>query len=324
MNDPGLKFGLTLSNRGIALGLNTPRDLLELACLAEDSGLFDSVWVGDSLFAQPRLDSIALLAAIAARTSRVKLGPACMGSFPLRHPLVLAYQWASLDQLSDGRAIMVACSGGRSGNMSPEYGAMGIPVEERHQRLLEHVTILRRLWSEEHVTHHGRFFQFEDVTMLPRPVQQPAPIWLASNPAAVSAESLERALRRVARVGDGWMTHSIPPETFAERWQRVLAYVKGEGRDPTAMGNCLYHNINVGSDRERAFEETKAFLDLYYGADYKRPQIQAWSTFGTAEECVEDLRHWKDRGLQRITLRLCSRDEKGQLDRLMSEVLPRV
>src|SRR5438270_5130741 len=117
-----LKFGLTLSNRGIALGLNTPADLLDMAGEAEESGLFDSVFAGDSLFAQPRLDSVTLLAAIAGRTNRVKLGPACMGSFPLRNPLLLAYEWASLDQLSNGRTIMVACSGGRSGGLTGEYG----------------------------------------------------------------------------------------------------------------------------------------------------------------------------------------------------------
>jgi len=319
-----VKFGLTLSNRGVALGLNTPADLLTMACRAEESGLFDSVWAGDSLFAQPRLDAVTLLAAIAARTSHVKLGPACMGSFPLRNPLVLAYEWASLDQLSGGRAIMVACSGGRAGSMAGEYRAMGIPAEERFQRLLEHVSILRRLWTEDRVSHNGRFFQFEDVTLKPKPVQQPAPIWLASNPSGMSPENLDRALRRVAQMADGWMTHSIPPAEFARRWETIVGYARVAGRDPVAMGNCLYHNITVGRDRESAFEETKGFLDLYYNADYGRGQIEAWSTFGTPGECVELLRRWEGSGIQRITLRLCSRDEQGQLERLISDVLPRL
>lgn len=319
-----MNFGLTLSNRGVALGLNTPGDLLEMACRAEESERFDSVFAGDSLLAQPRLDSVTLLAAIAGRTHHVKLGPACMGSFPLRNPLVLAYEWASLDQLSGGRTIMVACSGGRSGGLAGEYAALNIPVEERQQRLLEHITILRRLWAEDRVSHQGKFFQFEDVALSPKPLQQPAPIWLASNPAGLSAASLERSLRRVARLADGWMTHSIPPETFAERWSVVLDFVREEGRDPSSMGNCLYHNINVGPDREWAFEETKAFLDLYYNADYSRGQIEAWSTFGTAEECIDNLRRWNGSGMQRITLRLCSRDERSQMERLIRDVLPHV
>ena len=88
------------------------------------------------------------------------------------------------------------------------------------------------------------------------------------------------------------------------------------------MGNCLYHNINIGPDKARAFEETKAFLDLYYGADYSRSQIEGWSTFGTAQECTESLRQWEGSGMQRITLRLCSRDEREQMSRLIQDVLP--
>jgi len=85
---PPLAFGLTLANRGVLLGLTTPAQLLDLTDRAEASGLFDSVWVGDSLFAKPRLDALTLLAAIAGRTRRLRLGPACLASFPLRHPLV--------------------------------------------------------------------------------------------------------------------------------------------------------------------------------------------------------------------------------------------
>jgi alkanesulfonate monooxygenase SsuD/methylene tetrahydromethanopterin reductase-like flavin-dependent oxidoreductase (luciferase family) len=145
-----LAFGLTLANRGVMLGLTTPAQLLDLADRAEASGLFDSVWVGDSLFAKPRLDALTLLAAIAGRTRRLRLGPACLASFPLRHPLVFAYEWASLDRISEGRTILIVCAGGGSaGDWDAEARAVGVPVAERQARLEEHVTIVRRLWSEE-------------------------------------------------------------------------------------------------------------------------------------------------------------------------------
>jgi alkanesulfonate monooxygenase SsuD/methylene tetrahydromethanopterin reductase-like flavin-dependent oxidoreductase (luciferase family) len=89
-----MKFGITLSNRGILLGLTTVPKLLALADAAEASLLLDSVWVGDALFVNQRLDALTLLAAIAGRTSRVRLGPGCMGSFALRGPRVFAYEWA--------------------------------------------------------------------------------------------------------------------------------------------------------------------------------------------------------------------------------------
>ena len=107
-----IRFGLTLSNRGVLLGLTQPEELLEMAELAESSGAFEHVWVGDSIMAKPRMESITLMSAIAARTRRVKIGVACMASFPSRDPIVPAYQWASLDLLSNGRMIMGACMGG--------------------------------------------------------------------------------------------------------------------------------------------------------------------------------------------------------------------
>src|SRR5215468_11727635 len=99
-----VKFGLTLPNRGVVIGATTVAEMLQLAADAESAG-WDSVWVGDSIFAKPRLDAMVLLGAIAARTTRVRIGPACFASTPLRNPLLLAYQWASLDLLSDGRTI---------------------------------------------------------------------------------------------------------------------------------------------------------------------------------------------------------------------------
>ena len=98
-----MNFGITLSNRGIPVGLCSARDLLALADAVEACPVMDSVWCGDALFVNRRLDALTLLAAVAGRTERVLLGPACMGSFALRNPLVFAYEWASLDVLSNGR-----------------------------------------------------------------------------------------------------------------------------------------------------------------------------------------------------------------------------
>jgi alkanesulfonate monooxygenase SsuD/methylene tetrahydromethanopterin reductase-like flavin-dependent oxidoreductase (luciferase family) len=111
------RFGLTLPNRGVVIGATTVTEMLEMAGWAEDSG-WDSVWVGDSILAKPRLDALVLLGALAARTRRVRLGPACFASTPLRDALTLAYQWASLDLMSNGRMVFVACQG------QPEPGSI--------------------------------------------------------------------------------------------------------------------------------------------------------------------------------------------------------
>src|SRR5262249_19167566 len=106
-----MNYGYTLPNRGVLYGVTTAAEMVDLAEIADGSGLFQSVWVGDSLFGKPRMESIALLGGRAPRPQGVRLGPACMASFPLRDPVLLAYQWASLDLLAEGRSILAACNG---------------------------------------------------------------------------------------------------------------------------------------------------------------------------------------------------------------------
>ena len=147
------KFGLTLPNRGVVIGATTVAEMLQLAADAESSG-WDSVWVGDSIFAKPRLDAMVLLGAIAARTTRVRIGPACFASTPLRNALLLAYQWASLDFLSGGRTIFVACQGQAEpggGAFETEFAHFGIEPSSRMRRMEEAIEILRLTSSRENV-----------------------------------------------------------------------------------------------------------------------------------------------------------------------------
>jgi alkanesulfonate monooxygenase SsuD/methylene tetrahydromethanopterin reductase-like flavin-dependent oxidoreductase (luciferase family) len=140
-----VKFGLTLPNRGVVIGATTVAEMLQLAADAESAG-WDSVWVGDSIFAKPRLDAMVLLGAIAARTTRVRIGPACFASTPLRNALLLAYQWASLDFLSGGRTIFVACQGQAEpggGAFEKEFAHFGIEPSSRMRRMEEAIEILR-------------------------------------------------------------------------------------------------------------------------------------------------------------------------------------
>src|SRR3989441_11952598 len=113
-------FGLILANRAVVLGAVKASDLVELTVAAERSGIFDAAWVGDSLLAKPRLESVTLLSALAGVTSRLRLGVGCMATFVHRHPVMLAHQWASLDVLSGGRTWLAVCLGGPSEARSEE------------------------------------------------------------------------------------------------------------------------------------------------------------------------------------------------------------
>ena len=172
-----VRFGLTLANRGVLLGLAQPEELLQMAEQAEASGAFEHVWVGDSIMAKPRMESITLMSAIAARTRWVKIGVACMASFPSRDPTLLAYQWASLDLLSNGRMILGACMGGSVDQQDHriEYRNMGIKGSDRAQRMEENITILRKLWTADRVTSAGEFHNLQEAFIFPKPVRDPPP-----------------------------------------------------------------------------------------------------------------------------------------------------
>ena len=151
----------------------------------------DSVWCGDALFVNRRLDALTLLAAVAGRTERVLLGPACMGSFALRDPLVFAYEWASLDVLSNGRTRLVACSGGGAGPLwEAETAAMGIAPEDRRKRMVENMHVLRHLWTKDNAPFEGQFVKFSNITLEPKPVQ-------------IAVPDLARDQRRAAVAGPG-------------------------------------------------------------------------------------------------------------------------
>jgi alkanesulfonate monooxygenase SsuD/methylene tetrahydromethanopterin reductase-like flavin-dependent oxidoreductase (luciferase family) len=326
-------FGLTLANRAVVLGALQARDLIDLTVAAEEAGAFDTVWVGDSLLAKPRLEAVTLLSALSTATSRMRLGVGCMATFVHRHPVMLAHQWASLDVLSGGRAWLAVCLGGPN-EAGPaqalEHAAMGIVASERVGRLEEGIVILRKLFGEKKTSHRGRFYQFEGVTVEPQPVQQPCPIWIASNPtgltwkggASASDLVVERGFRRVARYADGWMTNKLSPEEFRGQWSRIGAMAREEGRDPARLGSALYHNININEDRQAALEESKAFLDKYYTSNFSAKFVEGWTAAGSPRQCVDQLRAYVDAGLSHIALRLTSWDQQGQLKRFLGEVAP--
>jgi alkanesulfonate monooxygenase SsuD/methylene tetrahydromethanopterin reductase-like flavin-dependent oxidoreductase (luciferase family) len=161
-------------------------------------------------------------------------------------------------------------------------------------------------------------------------VQNPCPIWIASNPtgltwkggASASEAAVERAYRRVARFADGWMTNKLSPAEFRAEFGRVRAMARAEGRDPAALGSALYHNININADRVKALEESKAFLDAYYTAKFTPQFVEQWTVAGTPRECVAELRAYFDAGVGHMALRLTSWDQQGQLTRFLGEVAP--
>ncbi len=298
---------------------------MQMAEIADRSGVFQSVWVGDSLLGKPRMEATVLLAGVAARTRNVRLGPACLASLPLRDPVLLAYQWASLDLLAGGRTIMVGCTG-----IVPQEGGRieaelyHVSNRDRAERLVEWITILKRLWTEDNVSFEGKHYRFEGVTIEPKPAARPRPpIWIANN-ARGSRELIERTHRRVAEHADGWQTSLWDPRDVAWRIEDIRQKAREAGRDPAQLETHLYHNINVNDDRQAALEESKRFLDAYYSMDYTPEWVAGWTAAGSVDDCVRHLRQYQEIGFSEITLRCVGWDQMGQLERVINEVLPRL
>ena len=327
MSQRNATFGLTLSNRALVTRGTRPQKLIDMAVEAEKSGAIEAIWVGDSILSKPRLECIPLLGAIAAHTSKVKLGVACMATIAQRNPVLLALQWASLDVLSGGRTWLAACMGYPASQhpmAAKELEVMGIESKERPARLEEMIQALRVLWSDQHASFHGRYYSFEDVDLLPKPIQAPCPIYIAGTPrlTQIGARGVERSLRRIARFADGWMTNQIELTMFQDYLGRLRDLMVEEGRDPVKFKTILYYGVSVHRDADLAYREAKAFLDAYYQKDFTREGVEIWTACGPVDHCVACLAGFIRAGVDHVTIRPIGNDLNQQFRIFLQELLP--
>jgi probable F420-dependent oxidoreductase len=175
------------------------------------------------------IDAPAMLGAIAARTTRIRLGTDVY-LLGLRHPLISARVWTTVDMISAGRVLL----GVGAGWLESEWAAAGLDWRTRGRALDEAIEVCRRLWREAEVEHRGQTWSFEPVTFEPKPVQPGGP------PIHVGGES-EAAQRRAVRRGGGWIALEHTPATIRPKVERLRALLAAAGRDPrdvpvTAVG----------------------------------------------------------------------------------------
>jgi probable F420-dependent oxidoreductase len=280
--------------------------------LCEESGV-DSLWLSERIVStQNYLEPMSALAAIAGRTRRIKFGMSTV-VLPLRDPVILAKECATIDYLSEGRFLPMF---GVGNDVAPEWKAMNVSAKNRGARSNEMLALLTRLWAEDDVTHHGKHFDLDGVTISPKPVQDPLPLWIGG--------SSEAAIERTARYGTGW--------------------IAGGAQTPAQLGRV------VGAIRERAQELGRPIDEDHYGAGFsfrfgtwEEPAVQravqtfaqrapgvdprAFMAVGGPDDVLQLVKVFRAVGISKFVLRpIATSDEEmiEQSRRLAEEVIPQV
>ena len=320
MNETGnFHFGYLLPTRGVvvAAGGEAPdtEPIFSLAKKAENLGL-DSVWLGDSVLAKPRMESFTTWAAVLASTERVQVGTAVMLA-ALRHPVMLAQSMSTLDCMFPGR-VLPGLGVGRT-DLKFEFETMGVPLGERARRFSETVEILKLLMRESRADYAGKHFSFEGVALEPRPKTPGGPpVWLSSN-------LVDSGLKRVARLADGWITNSITADLYRQCWEKILAYADEFGRtdEIQKIPQCLYVTMNVNPDGEKAEAQCGEFLSRYYHKTFDEVRKQLLVIAGDGDSVEEQLREYAGEGARVFVVRFAGGSQEEQLENFVSELLPR-
>jgi alkanesulfonate monooxygenase SsuD/methylene tetrahydromethanopterin reductase-like flavin-dependent oxidoreductase (luciferase family) len=306
MRDAQVNFGILLPTReAIMSGRADPSALFAIAERAEALG-FHSVWVGDSLTARPRIDALTTLAAVGARTSRIRLGTAIFLA-ALRNPIMLAYQLASLDWITGGR-IDLGVGYGRPKEPAAEheFEILGLNPSARMKMSEEIVNVMRRLWRGNDVSYQGNFTRFDHVTIEPKPVQPGGvPIWLASN-------NVEPGLKRVARLADAWINNIKTPELYGECWQKIQSYAAEVGRDANSIHPGIYFTLAAGG--KEAIVEGQQFLAQYYNRSYEAVANAMLCVTGSWDEVIDWMEMYSEAGARTVVLRFAANNQLATLE----------
>ncbi|HLF79534.1 MAG TPA: LLM class flavin-dependent oxidoreductase [Dehalococcoidia bacterium] len=279
--------------------------------VCEDSEI-DSLWLSERLVSpQPFLEPLSTLAAIGGRTRRLKFG---MNTtvLPLRDPLVLAKECATIDYLSNGRFLPMF---GVGNDVAPEWQALGIDTRGRGQRSNEMLQLLARLWSEDNVSYEGKYYHYTNVTISPKPKQSPLPLWIGGSSGA--------AIERTAKYGSGWLAGAAqPPEQLGRVISAIHDRAAANGRsiDEDHFGSGFA--FRFGSWDEPVVQRNASALAARIGKDADPKSFMA---VGGAQEVIDMCAKLRTAGVSKFVLRpIATSDEEmiEQSKRIAAEVIP--
>lgn len=345
-----LIIGVSVNNlTGITGKAYRLADLVRAAVEAEAMG-FGAVWVHDALLGRRTTAAwcpINVLSHIAARTRTVKL---CTGILTpqVRNPVLTASQWATLFELSGGRAIMgVGMGAGTPRLIRREFEAL---AALRHDTALdpaalyarrgkvfdECLEVMRRLWAEDKLSYRGEFYRFGEITLgAARPSSAPpvlvaSGIYFPTEPGGPvhhgwrpenAGKWLPGNLRRVVEHGEGWITVQVSPEEYARRWREIEA-LAAERRPGKAYLRALNCFVNVDEDARAGWEAVRAHLEDFHGPPIRDDAVDRWAVAGPPERVAARLQDYIDAGVGIFQIVIGSPDQFGQMRAIADKVLP--
>jgi alkanesulfonate monooxygenase SsuD/methylene tetrahydromethanopterin reductase-like flavin-dependent oxidoreductase (luciferase family) len=279
---------------------------------------FDGLFSGEHLlFHRPVWDAVSMCTAMACATERIAIGPAATIA-PLRHPTLLAKEFAGVDLISGGRLILTL---GVGGDNPKEFEASGVPLERRGRRTSETLEIVRRYFSGERFSYEGELFRLDDVRLDPPPLRGAGtPIWVAGRRAPTQ--------RRAALLADGFLPYMITPESFAGMCRSVRELAEAGGRGlPASYAFAAYVYVCL-DDRDPAAARRRA--DEHLAWRYSEPRFTVdlagkYAVAGSAADCADGLRRFVEAGATHLVLFVVRREDEAPeeaLEAIAAAVLP--
>ena len=276
-----------------------------------DNGGVDSIWQSDRIISKDEnLECMSVMAALAGATKKIKFGMN-VASLGLRDPVITAKACATIDVLSGGRLLPAF---GVGSAISRDYVATGTPTKGRGKRTAEGLEILSRLWSEETVTMEGTYYQLNEASISPRPIQQPMPLWVGG--------SAKQAIERTARWGTGWQAGIDSADQVGPIIEGIKTRTAELGRQIDEDHYGAGFGFRFGTPDEPIIQRYNELLTKRLGRDPK-----GFTAIGGTDEIMRLISDFRKAGVHKFILRPIASgttDMMAQTERLIAEVLPEV
>jgi len=307
-------FGIAMRNFTKHPEMPSAAELIDYGVRMEELG-YESIWAWDHILlgvvpSFPIHEALTILTAIAARTSKIKVGTGIL-VMPVRNPVILAKELATIDHISNGRLILGTAVAGTGG----EFDSLGAEFTQRGKMMEQGLEILKRLWTEEIVDGDYPPYKLRGAVLQPKPVQKPHPPILIGG-------YVDAVLKRVATKGDGWLTYYYTVDSFKKSWAKIRAFAEDAGRNPDELSATNQLPICVGP-RAQVEAPMKHWLQTEWDYASWSESTMDSAIMGTPEECVEQLLPHIEAGLDRIIF-VPFKYEAEQVEAIAQQIIPQL